>query len=338
MDTVGSPPVDAELHLLPDLGDLTGRAPRREAGIFSVIAHVVLIIGVSLLPPPSSLRPAAEPVTTPRITPLIAPPDILTQRTPNPGKASKEFRGAIEAPRVRVPAPPAPPPAPTRTPPKQAVIPPAPAPTPVQPPAAPPPPPVTAPETKKAETPQLPVPVAPPPQIVAEEKPRNPFERPGSPHTLPPGAQPTIPIPDPGAPIRGGAPGGAAGSQGASPGSIQIGQGGSLELPALLSDPQGVDFKPYLTRLLATVKRNWMAVWPESAKTGRRGRVGVQFSVAKDGTVTKVVWAFQSGADALDRAAVAAISMSNPFPPLPGEFKGDRIVLQFNFAYNIPKP
>jgi hypothetical protein len=37
------------------------------------------------------------------------------------------------------------------------------------------------------------------------------------------------------------------------------------------------------------------------------------------------------------RAAVAGISASVPFPPLPSEFKGDRIVLQMNFAYNMPR-
>jgi len=45
----------------------------------------------------------------------------------------------------------------------------------------------------------------------------------------------------------------------------------------------------------------------------------------------------QSGTEALDRAAVAGISASNPFPPLPTEFKGNEIRLQFNFAYNIPR-
>ena len=39
----------------------------------------------------------------------------------------------------------------------------------------------------------------------------------------------------------------------------------------LLSDPMGVDFKPYLIRVLATVKRNWFAVYPESARFGLRG-------------------------------------------------------------------
>ena len=70
---------------------------------------------------------------------------------------------------------------------------------------------------------------------------------------------------------------------------------------------------------------------------GRMGRVGIQFSIARNGSVPKLVIVSQSGTDAFDRAAVAGISASNPFPPLPSEFKGDQIRLQFNFAYNIPK-
>jgi TonB family protein len=70
---------------------------------------------------------------------------------------------------------------------------------------------------------------------------------------------------------------------------------------------------------------------------GRRGKVGLIFIITKSGGVSHVTWAYQSGADALDRAAVAAISASNPFPPLPAEFKGDKVMLQLNFAYNMPK-
>ena len=50
-----------------------------------------------------------------------------------------------------------------------------------------------------------------------------------------------------------------------SPGS----QGSNLQL---LSDPLGVDFRPYLIQILATVKRNWFAILPESVKLGRRGK------------------------------------------------------------------
>jgi len=126
-----------------------------------------------------------------------------------------------------------------------------------------------------------------------------------------------------------GSPGGGGGI-----GGIQAPprQGSTLEL---LSDPMGVDFRPYLLRILTMVRRNWQAVIPESVRYGQRGRVVIQFAIRKDGQVPKLVIATSSGADALDRAAVAGISASNPFPPLPSEFKGDQIRVQFSFLYNM---
>ncbi len=105
----------------------------------------------------------------------------------------------------------------------------------------------------------------------------------------------------------------------------------------LLSDPQGVDFRPYLIQVLAAVRRNWQAVTPESARLGLQGRTAIMFSISKTGSVPKLVISMPSGRDALDRAAVAGISASNPFPPLPAEFKGVEIRLQLVFSYNMPR-
>ena len=113
----------------------------------------------------------------------------------------------------------------------------------------------------------------------------------------------------------------------------------SGSLVELLSDPRGVDFRPYLTQVLAAVRRNWFAVIPESARLGMsRGRTLIQFSVARNGSVPKLVIAKSSGAPPLDRAAVAGVSASNPFPPLPKEYIGRDIRLQFTFLYNIRNP
>jgi TonB family protein len=103
----------------------------------------------------------------------------------------------------------------------------------------------------------------------------------------------------------------------------------------LKSDPMGVDFKPYMLQVLAAVRRNWFAVYPEAARLGQRGEVVLEFAISKGGVVTKVIFSSESGMKALDQSAVAAISASNPLPPLPGEFKGDRIVLRMTFMYNI---
>jgi TonB family protein len=119
-------------------------------------------------------------------------------------------------------------------------------------------------------------------------------------------------------------------SQSATPGR----PGSQLEL---LSDPQGVDFRPYLTQVLAAVKRNWMQIMPESARFGTRGRTAVQFAIDRTGRVPKLVISSGSGVGALDRAAVAGISASTPFPPLPPEFRGGEIRLQMVFSYNMPR-
>jgi len=42
-----------------------------------------------------------------------------------------------------------------------------------------------------------------------------------------------------------------------------------------------------------------------------------------------------SGSDPLDRAALTGIRASSPFPPLPDEFTGNHLVLQFIFLYNL---
>ena len=106
----------------------------------------------------------------------------------------------------------------------------------------------------------------------------------------------------------------------------------------LLSDPAGVDFKPYLVQVLAAVRTNWLSVIPESARVGgRKGRVLIQFIIDRRGGVPKLVIAEPSGTAAFDRAAVAGISASYPFPPLPKTFKGNEIRLQLAFTYNQPR-
>jgi TonB family protein len=191
---------------------------------------------------------------------------------------------------------------------------------------------------------------APPPPSQS----KNPFEPVGGPQGTPRGQAVGVPrseAPKSGieeatrAVIRSGAGGrgmtigdsgeGAGGSsdplrQHGSPGPRQS----ALEL---LSDPQGVDFKSYLVQVLAAVRRSWFSVMPESARFGRSGRVIIQFAVNRDGQVPKLVIYLPSGAEALDRAAVAGVSGAVPFPPLPAGFKGQDVRLQLVFSYNMPK-
>ncbi len=105
----------------------------------------------------------------------------------------------------------------------------------------------------------------------------------------------------------------------------------------LQSDPQGADFKPYLRQILAIVRANWRRVIPQSARMGTlRGRTVLEFEIDRNGGIPKLVVADSSGSEPLDRAAVAGLSMSNPLPALPSDYKGFQVRLAFSFAYNMP--
>ncbi|MGH9405486.1 MAG: TonB family protein [Terriglobia bacterium] len=105
--------------------------------------------------------------------------------------------------------------------------------------------------------------------------------------------------------------------------------------PIILSDTRGVNFGPYLAQILMIVRQNWYAVIPESARLGEKGRVAIVFEIVKDGSVPQLRLVGSSGRLPLDRAAEAGIRASIPFPPLPSEFTGRHLVLQFNFFYNM---
>jgi TonB family protein len=107
----------------------------------------------------------------------------------------------------------------------------------------------------------------------------------------------------------------------------------------VLSDTMGVDFGPYLARVLHAVKENWYNLIPEAARAPlmKKGKVSIEFAITKDGRVAGMTLAGTSGDVALDRAAWGGITASNPFPPLPGEFGGQYLALRFHFYYNPDK-
>jgi TonB family protein len=109
----------------------------------------------------------------------------------------------------------------------------------------------------------------------------------------------------------------------------------STEEPTILSDTRGYDFGPYMNQVVNRVRVNWYTLIPEIARLGRKGRVVIVFTILESGTISDLRLVANSGTDPLDRAAVGAITASNPFPRLPSNFDGDHLVLQFTFLYNI---
>jgi len=308
------------LELFPEWSEPVTSRRLLRAGIGSLIVHAI-VAAVFLSLPETSGRFNGTVITAEfrkTAVPLVAPKIFeVTQKEPNKGKVTPQLdvRSAMREapPKAKTFVPPAPagpivPPAATLTPPPQ-----------IQ--AA-----VTAPPVSGV-TPTLPPPA---------ERPKIVLENVGAAATsVTPPDNPSIKLPP--TPLdevaRPGQPGGAGGMIISPDGASEA---TSLRQMQLLSDPQGVDFKPYLLQVLSKVRRNWMAIVPDSARMGRRGLVLIQFSIDRSGGVPKLVIASTSGITAFDRAAVAGISASNPFPPLPTAYKGDQIRLQMAFSYNLP--
>jgi hypothetical protein len=143
--------------------------------------------------------------------------------------------------------------------------------------------------------------------------------------------------------IKNGGGGSTLGSQNRIPGDGGggggSGGGGTLgNQVQILTPTEGVDFSQYLQRLLATVKRNWYAIIPESARLGDKGMVVIQFKIMKNGNVPLPDPSLTrtSGKEPLDHAAISSIRASSPFEPLPSAFSGPFIELRFIFLYNLP--
>ncbi len=330
-------------RLLPEVRDEDARRRHLVAAAGALLFHAAALALIATIPAaPIALRPAPQVlVDVRRSTPLVAPPlpFRLTQKEPQRGRPAAEVdisallpRPAVQQPGVRdLPRPFQPPPGTPQArsgreldldvPPVDVAqaLPPAP--------------------TAGSSVPEPPRPAPP--------KRDNPFEPVGGPQSSP--AQPRLALPPAGVAetvkslARGGGGAGLTVGDVPSPGGVSEGMvqaprpgrpGSTLEL---LSDPKGIDFRPYLIQVLAAVRRNWYAVMPESVRFGARGRTVIQFSISRNGQVPKLVIAIPSGMDALDRAAVASISASNPFPPLPAEYTGAEIRLQLVFSYNMPR-
>ncbi len=148
----------------------------------------------------------------------------------------------------------------------------------------------------------------------------------------------------------------AAANRGRYPGGGEAGDYGlgqnrggfkALAPAEILTDTMGVDFGPYLTRVVQVVKANWYNIMPPSVypPIRKQGKLAIEFSILKNGTVSGMTLRTPSGDVALDRAAWGSVTASNPFPPLPREFVSQcgvpirdekcNLGLRFYYFYNL---
>lgn len=90
------------------------------------------------------------------------------------------------------------------------------------------------------------------------------------------------------------------------------------------------DFGPYMRELQRRIKMNW-----DPPKGNESKRVVLLFKIAKDGRLLSVRVYKSSGIPNADKAALNAVELTAPFKPLPANFKGASIDIQFTFDYNV---
>ncbi len=129
---------------------------------------------------------------------------------------------------------------------------------------------------------------------------------------------------------------GSSGSRYASRGSSGgYGSGGNPS-PGNPNGAPGIDairqpnWGPYMRDLEQRIKRNWSPPKGDSSK-----RVVITFTIGRDGRLLSKKITKSSGVPLADRAAMSAIELTAPFRPLPPEFKGQSVPIEFTFDYNV---
>jgi hypothetical protein len=317
--------VDYDTHeLLAKISDMEDerRWQRIREGIWiSIIAHILLFSGLTWIPryvfhQPQLVDPFDAIKKRKDLTYLDELPDALKEvqkakpkLKPNETHVDKKTMEALKALEKAKPAPPKPEP-------QQAAPPPPPAQTPPQP------------QQQAAVTPPSVAPPQPSPQIPLD-----------APRPAPVPARPNFSLgsQNPADQLRQAMKDSAHGPSGGgmqAP-SLTDHAGGDLQV---LSDTQGVDFGPYLQKVIRETYRTWYPLIPEEVNPPilKRGECEVVFTILPNGRLQPhaMILTGRSGDVALDRAAWGSIEGAD-YPQLPREFHGPYLQLRFRFQYNV---
>ena len=311
------------IHLLDSIDDEISRARFRESIYVSIIVCLALawfaFYGPRVLFHQGRIVNPPENVAEHKHLDYLELPKSLVQHPPkSTQRISDQDRVAKSAkpvPQVKQPQPKAGSPAP---------------PAPARPlPPAPQPQPQPAPQPQQAQQ-------QPAPQPQQQSRPQQNAAIPDAPR--PP--SPTTSKPTFGSPTSSGqsnrdaasaaARAGGGGDYGSAPSSAHNGAGSDAEI---LSDTLGVDFGPYIKRLLRILRASWYPLIPEECAPplNKEGSTLIRFTINSNGTVSAMHLDASTHDQAIDRAAWGSITGVGQFPPLPKEFNGPNLELRIHF-------
>ena len=97
-------------------------------------------------------------------------------------------------------------------------------------------------------------------------------------------------------------------------------------------DKNGNDdyLKEYFSKVTQKTRTNWHIPRGQEEK-----KVTILYKIAKNGDLLDVKVIKSSGSAKADKSALEAVKKSAPFKPLPEQYTGNNLEIQYTFGYNI---
>jgi len=102
-------------------------------------------------------------------------------------------------------------------------------------------------------------------------------------------------------------------------------------IPLETTDPK---YQAYFNQVREKIKANWIYPY-EAGSKGIEGDLQIEFVIAKDGYLQYVERTRSSGVTVLDNAALNAVKLAQPFPPVPDDVAMETLPISGMFVYRI---
>lgn len=99
------------------------------------------------------------------------------------------------------------------------------------------------------------------------------------------------------------------------------------------NSPFGSMYGWYVEAVKNRISSNWLLSIINPAILSAR-RIYIEFDILRDGTITNVKLTQSSGVPEVDRSAERAVLASSPLAPLPPQYKGSEVHVQFYFDFH----
>ena len=120
---------------------------------------------------------------------------------------------------------------------------------------------------------------------------------------------------------------------GSGGGGLRGGRGGVEGEPIPLDTPEP-KYQDYFKKIREKIQANW--IYPrEAGDRGLQGELLLEFHIAKDGRLEFLELRNSSGAEILDRFAMNAVRLAQPFPPVPDDIAKRVLAINGLFKYQI---